>query len=86
MITPWVRSLPVVPDCPWNESHLAVILSGLEAEYGDPLAALDCFTVAIRNYHNSGNTTMIRSPLAVLATYFARLGHYGRRPPSPVSP
>jgi predicted ATPase len=60
----------------WNESHLAVILSGLEAEYGDPLAALDCFTVAIRNYHDSGNTTMIRSPLAVLAVFFDRLGRY----------
>src|SRR5258708_31200393 len=60
----------------WNESHLAVILSGLEAEHGDPLAALDCFTVAIRNYHDSGNTTRIRSPLAVLATYFDRLGRY----------
>jgi predicted ATPase len=60
----------------WNESHLAVILSGLEAEYGDPLAALDCFTVAIRNYHDSGNTTMIRSPLAVLAVFFDRIGRY----------
>jgi hypothetical protein len=43
---------------------------------GDPLAALDCFTVAIRNYHDSGNTPMIRSPLAVLAVFFDRLGHY----------
>jgi predicted ATPase/class 3 adenylate cyclase len=60
----------------WNESHLTVILSGLEAEYGDRLAALDCFTVAIRNYHDSGNTTMIRSPLAVLAVFFDRLGRY----------
>jgi hypothetical protein len=60
----------------WNESHLAVALSGLEADYGDPLAALDCFIVAIRNYHDSGNTTMIRSPLAVLSTFFDRLGHY----------
>ena len=46
------------------------------AEWGDPLAALDCFTVAIRNYHDSGNTPMIRSPLAVLAVFFDRLGHY----------
>ena len=37
-------------------------LSRLEAEHGDPLAALDYFTVAIRNYHDSGNTTTIRSP------------------------
>jgi predicted ATPase len=60
----------------WNESHLSVVLSGLESVYGDPLAALDCFSVAIRNHHDSGNTTMIRSPLAVLATYFDRLEHY----------
>jgi hypothetical protein len=68
----------------WNESHLAVVLSGLEADYGDPLAALDCFIVAIRNYHDSGNTTMIRSPLAVLSTFFD-WGTMNRRPPSPVS-
>ena len=40
-----------------NETHLAASLARLEAEYGDPLAALDYFTVAIRNYHDSGNTT-----------------------------
>jgi hypothetical protein len=31
--------------------------------------------VAIRNYHNSGSTT-IRTPLAVLAVLFDRLGRY----------
>ena len=50
-----------------NETHLAAILCRLEAEHGDPLAALDYFTLAIRNYHDSGNTTAIRSPLASLA-------------------
>jgi hypothetical protein len=60
----------------FNESHLNVVLSGLEADHGDPLGALDCLAVAIGNYHDSGNSTMIRSPLAVLATYFDRLGHY----------
>ena len=59
-----------------NETHLAASLSRLEAKYGDPLAALDYFTLAIRNYHDSGNTTMIRSPLAVLAALFDRLGRY----------
>ena len=59
-----------------NESHLADSLARLEAKYGDPLAALDYFTLAIRNYHDSGNTTMIRSPLAVLAAFFDRLGRY----------
>ena len=50
------------------ESNLAVGLSRLEAEYGDPQAAFDYVTLAIRNFHDSGNTTMIGSPLAVLAT------------------
>ena len=59
-----------------NETHLAAILCRLEAEYGDPLAALDYFTVAIRNYHDSGNTATIRSPLAVLAAFLDRLGRY----------
>ena len=45
-----------------NETHLAIVLARLEAEHGDPLAALDYVTVAIRNYHDSGNTTNMRSP------------------------
>ena len=40
------------------------------------MAAFDHFTLAIRNYHNAGNTTMIRGPLAVLAAFFDRLGRY----------
>ena len=52
------------------------VLARLEAEHGDPLAALDYLTLAIRNYHDSGNTTMIRTPLAVLAAFFDRLGRY----------
>jgi tetratricopeptide (TPR) repeat protein len=59
-----------------NETHLAATLSRLEAEYGDPLAALDYTTLAIRNYHDAGNTTMIRTPLAILATLLDRLGRY----------
>jgi predicted ATPase len=58
------------------ESNLAVGLSRLEAECGDPQAAFDYVTLAIRNLHDSGNTTMIGSPLAVLATLFDRLGRY----------
>jgi predicted ATPase len=59
-----------------NESHLAANLCRLEAEHGDPLAALDYFTVAIRNYHDSGNTFMMRSPLGLLAAFFDGLGRY----------
>jgi predicted ATPase len=59
-----------------NQSHLATNLCRFEAEHGDPLAAFDYFTVAIGNYHDSGNTHMIRSPLAYLAAFFDRLGRY----------
>ena len=59
-----------------TELQLAIILSGLEAEHGDPLAAFDYVTLAIRNYHDAGNTTTIRSPLALLAVFFDRLGRY----------
>ena len=38
-----------------NESNLAAMLAGLEAQHGDPLAAFDYVTLAIRNYHDSGN-------------------------------
>ena len=59
-----------------NESHLAVTLSRLEALHGDPLAALDYFTLTIRNYHDSRDTTNVRSPLAVLTALFDRIGRY----------
>ncbi len=32
--------------------------------------------MAIGNYHDSGNTYMIRSPLGFLAAFFDRLGRY----------
>ena len=40
-----------------NETILAAMLARLEAEHGDPLAAFDYVALAIRNYHDSGNTT-----------------------------
>ena len=48
----------------------------LEAEHGDSLAALDYITLAMRNYHDAGNTSTIRDPLAILAGLFDRLGRY----------
>ena len=39
-----------------NETHLAWPLCRLEAEHGDPLAAFEYVTLAIRNYHDAGNT------------------------------
>ena len=45
------------------ESLLATALSRLEAEHGDPLAALDHITLAIRNFYDSGNVAYIRFSL-----------------------
>jgi predicted ATPase len=60
----------------FTESMLAMTLGQLEAEYGNPLAALDHLTVAIRNCQDSGNVTIIRNPLAILAAFLDRLGHH----------
>src|SRR4029077_3870944 len=51
-------------------------LARLEAQHGDPLAALDYFLVSIRHLHDSGNRTTIPAVLAALAALFNRLGHY----------
>ena len=59
-----------------NASALAPFLARLEAEHGDTVSAFDHLTLAIRNYHNAGDTTTIRVPLAVLAALFDRLGRY----------
>jgi hypothetical protein len=40
------------------------------------LAALDYVTVSIRNFHDAGNTTGVRTALAHLAALFDRLGCY----------
>jgi hypothetical protein len=60
----------------YAETLLAGVLSGVEAEHGDPLAALDHITLAIRNFHDGGNITGMRSALAILAALFDRLGCY----------
>ena len=57
-------------------SAQAVFLARLEAEHGDTVSAFDHLTLAIRNYHNAGDTTAIRVPLASLAVLFDRLGRY----------
>jgi predicted ATPase len=59
-----------------NETHVTGALAHLEAERGDPLAALGYVALAIRNYHDSGNTIHMRPPLAVLAAHFDRLGRH----------
>jgi predicted ATPase/class 3 adenylate cyclase len=57
-----------------NAAHIAVALLRLEAEHGDALAALDYAMLAIRSYHDSGNTNTIRMPLAMLAAFLDRHG------------
>ena len=52
------------------------IVDMVEAEHGDPLAALEHITLAIRNFYDSGNVALIRSPLATLAVVLDRLGRF----------
>ena len=59
-----------------TETHLGACLARLEANSGDPLAALEYSAVAIRNYHDSGFTASMRSALATLAACLDRLGCY----------
>ncbi len=66
----------------YTESLLAASLSRLEAEYGDPLAALEYVTLPIRKYHDSGNTTMMGTPLAVLAAFPTGSDATTSQPPS----
>jgi hypothetical protein len=72
------RGLMIAQDS-GNRAHPSALANGLallEAEHGDTVSAFDHLTLAIRNYHNSGNTTTIRIPLAILAALFDRLGRY----------
>jgi hypothetical protein len=55
---------------------MAITLSRVEAEHGDPLAALDYVTMSIRNFHDAGSTEVVRGALAILAALFDRLGRY----------
>jgi len=57
-------------------SALAEFLAVVEAEHGGTVSALDHLTLSIRNFHNAGDTTTIRVPLASLAALFDRLGRY----------
>jgi hypothetical protein len=72
------RGLVIAQDS-GNRSHASALASGvafLEAEHGDTMSAFDHLTLAIRNYHDSGNTTTMCVPLVVLAVLFDRLGRY----------
>jgi hypothetical protein len=59
-----------------NETLLASLLARLEAEHGDSLGALHYISLAIRNHHDSGNPTNLRTPMATLSTVLDRMGRY----------
>lgn len=59
-----------------SETHTAAVLCRVESKYGDPMAALDYFRLAVHNHHEAGNTTMISTPLALLAAFFDRIERY----------
>jgi tetratricopeptide (TPR) repeat protein len=60
----------------FNESQLALNLARQEALLGDAASAFDHFSLAIHNYHDSGDAMSMRTPLAVLAALLDRLGRY----------
>jgi hypothetical protein len=72
------RGLVIAQDSgnPAGVSVAAPFLARLEAEHGDPVSTFDHLTLAIRNFHNAGDTTAFRVPLAILAAFFDRLGRY----------
>ncbi len=59
-----------------EQSHCAAILCPFATEHGDQLGAFDYFAVAIGNYHDSGNSYLVRGLLGILAAFFDRLGRY----------
>jgi predicted ATPase/class 3 adenylate cyclase len=59
-----------------GESHLAAVLCRVETKYGEAIPALKYCRLAIQNHHESGNTTGISTPLAILTSLFDRTGRY----------
>ena len=59
-----------------NESQLAICLASVEAKSDDPKSAFEYVALAIRNLQDSGNTTTVSSPLAVLSALLDRLGDH----------
>ena len=72
------RGLVIAQDCGsrTSASLLALILARFEAEHGGTVSAFDHLALVIRTGHDSGDTTAIRVPLAILAVLFDRLGRY----------
>jgi predicted ATPase len=51
-------------------------VSRMMAKHGDSTETLNLFARSIRNYQDSGNYFMLPQPMAMLAHYFDRIGHY----------
>jgi hypothetical protein len=62
---------------------VAANLCLVEANHGGPVAALNYFALAIRNYHDSGYIHMIHNPLGALAAFLDRLD--GREPAATIA-
>jgi predicted ATPase len=60
----------------FNESILALNLARLEAHDAVTVEAFDHLTLAIRNYHDSGNVGSLGSPLGLLSSFLTRLGRF----------
>ncbi len=58
------------------ETHTAAALADIAATHGSPTDAFGFFTLAIRNYHDSGSFSHMHTPLGGLAAFFDRLGHH----------
>jgi hypothetical protein len=58
------------------ETQLVMTRSGLAAQHGNPMEALEFSAVAIRKFHESGIIGMLHIPLALLAAFLDRLGRY----------
>jgi predicted ATPase len=60
----------------YYETILATALARLEAETIVTVAAIDPLTLAIRNWHDSGNVGSLVGPLAMLSAFLDRLGRF----------
>jgi predicted ATPase/class 3 adenylate cyclase len=60
----------------FNESILALNLARFEAQQAVTTEAFDHLTLVIRNYHDSGNVTSVRTPLGVLSAFMDRIGRF----------
>ena len=58
------------------ESAAAITLWTFAATESDPIHVFRYLTVAIHDYYDAGNVTVLRNPLAILAAVLDRLGHH----------